>query len=126
MDLNALDTNIELMLALCELDGEQCHLNHGPLVDENPAAVEYLCQGFGDQETDTVQQEVRIPICEECANALYNEDWILVYCTFCNNSQWIYRPQAKLEYPDGNGIYWLDLCPFCTKVKNKWEGGEEA
>jgi len=120
MDLHLLDENLNMMVAKLELEGENCHLKHGPNGDR-PPAVDYLCQRLGDQKTGDVLQELRVPICKECAEALSNENWILAYCTYCQESQWIYRPKAKIKHPDGNGIYWLDVCPHCAEVANEYK-----
>ena len=117
--LDILDEEINLMMAKVELAGEYCHLKHSEYDPaENHPAVNYLCQNLGDKETGEVKQTLRIPICEECSESLYDENWILVYCTYCNKSQWILRRLAKFEYPEGNLIYFLDICPFCAKVKD--------
>lgn len=125
MDLEVLDDNINMMLAKFELTDEPCHLKHS---DEDPAenhpAVDYLCQGLGDQKTGEITSQIRIPVCVECINALKDNDWILCYCTYCNKSQWIYRPLAKREYPDGNLVYYMDICPFCAVVEDEY--GKEA
>lgn len=123
MDFTELNNDLSMLIARAELDGEVCHLKHS---EDDPAedhpAVDYLCQKMGDQETGEVKQELRIPVCAECAEALYDEDWILCYCTYCNHSQWIYRPYSKVEHPDGNGVYWLDVCPYCAEIANEWKG----
>ena len=122
MEFDTLNENLEMMIARLELEGEPCGLKHSKEDSaENHPATNYLCQRLGDQETGVPLQELRIPICEECAAALYDEDWILVYCTYCHKSQWIFRPQAKNNYPDGNLIYWLDLCPFCAEVMGEYK-----
>ena len=123
MNFELLDENLGLMMAKVELMGETCHLKHSkddPA--ENHPAVDYLCQRLGDQRTGEVTSEIRIPVCAECVEALHNEDWILAYCTYCNKSQWIYRPYAKVEHPKGNGIYWMDVCPHCAEIANEYKG----
>ena len=123
MDFMDLDYNIELMMAKLELEGKTCCLKHSRYDPaENHPAVEYLCQKLGDQKTGVETQELRIPICKECVDALNNPDWILAYCTYCQESQWIYRPKAKTHHPEGNGIYWLDVCPHCAEVVNEYKG----
>jgi hypothetical protein len=122
MDFEQLDKNIDMMMACLELEGATCGLKHSKEdPSENHPAINYLCQGLGNQDTGEKQQEIRVPICEECAEALRDRDWILVYCTYCNKSQWIYRPLAKNGYPPGNLVYWLDVCPFCAEVVNEYE-----
>ena len=123
MDFMDLDYNIELMMAKLELEGKTCCLKHSRYDPaENHPAVEYLCQKLVDQKTGVETQELRIPICKECVDALNNPDWILAYCTYCQESQWIYRPKAKMSHPEGNGIYWLDVCPHCAEVVNEYKG----
>jgi hypothetical protein len=121
LDFEDFDRNINLMMAKLELEGETCGLKHSKVdPSENHKAVDYLCQNFGDMESGEVKQELRIPICKECTEALYDEDWILCYCVYCHHSQWIYRPYAKMAHPPGNGIYWCDVCPFCAEVEDKY------
>jgi hypothetical protein len=122
MDFTELDHNFAMMIARAELDGETCHLKHS-VEDpaENHPAVDYLCQPLGDQKTGEATSEIRIPVCQECAEALYDENWILAYCTFCHSSQWIYRPYSKTEHLPGNGVYWLDICPHCAVVEDKFD-----
>lgn len=122
MDFTGLDENFAMMIARAELEGETCHLKHSMSdPSEDHPAVDYLCQPLGDQKSEVATSEMRIPICEECANALYNTDWILAYCTYCNKSQWIYRPKSKTIHPEGNGIYWLDVCPHCAEIANEYK-----
>ena len=76
------------------------HLNHGPGV-EPPKATNYLCQRLDDlnkEDYDPMMLSIpefsgnlnefgdtlRIPICDECIAALYDEDWLLFYCLTCN------------------------------------------
>ena len=107
---------LDMFLAAADLENECCVLKHGDAI-ERPA-VNYLCQNMKDKNTGEIHQ-LRIPICEECAEALYDPDWILMYCINCNKSQWLYRTKAKLQHPEGNGIYYFDVCPFCAEVEDK-------
>lgn len=118
MDLN---DNLELMMARLELEDTTCGLKHSKedLAGNHPA-VNYLCQHLGTSGEST--SGIRIPICQECENALADENWILCYCTYCNASQWIYRPKSKIQHPGGNGIYWLDVCPHCAEVETEYKG----
>lgn len=126
MIIEELDESIELMMTKLELEGQTCGLKHSKYdPSENHPAVDYLCQGLGNPKTNSTKQKLKIPVCAECAEALYNTDWILVYCVYCNRSQWIYRPRAKNDYPKGNIIYWLDVCPHCAEVVNEWQEGEK-
>lgn len=121
-DLDLLDSALDNLVAQAELEGATCALKHSKFDPSgNHPAVNYLCQGVGDTETKVTEYAVRIPICEECMEALYNEDWILVYCINCNKSQWIYRPLAKRGHQGGNIIYWLDVCPHCAEIANKYK-----
>jgi hypothetical protein len=123
MEFIQLDEQLERMFAKLELEGEFCHLKHSKSDPaENHPAIDYLCQGLGDQDENEVQQVLRIPICEECAEALYDPDWILAYCTYCHASQWIYRLKSKIAHPKGNGIYWMDVCPHCAEIANEYKG----
>lgn len=122
-DIYTLDCNLETMMAGIELEGQTCHLKHAPAqkIEDNPKAIDFLCQKFGNKKENIAYQELRIPICAECAAALYDPDWILAYCVNCHKSQWIYRPYAKMGHPPGNGIYWADSCPFCCQIANEWD-----
>lgn len=122
-EMDTIDDTIGGMLSALDLEHETCGLKHS---SEDPAenhdAVDYLCQKIGDPETGTGLYELRIPICEECHEALHDPGWILVYCVNCLKSQWICRRLAKNKYPNGNLIYWLDTCPFCAKVADEMYG----
>lgn len=122
MDFECLDDNFDLMMSTMALEGETCGLKHSKEdPSENHSAVNYLCHKLGRTKSGIVLQELRIPICEECCEALYDEDWIIAYCTYCNESQWIYRPKAKIEHPKGNGVYIMDVCPHCAEVVNEYK-----
>jgi len=120
MDTYVSSEDLNFILEHAELENETCHLKHSKEDPaENHEAVEYLCQHLGDKNTDAVYQEIRVPVCLECAEALLNPKWILMYCVFCFRSQWVYRPLAKYNYPPGNLVYWLDVCPFCAEIVNE-------
>lgn len=120
MDLDLLDEQLNMMLARAELEGETCGLKHSKKdPSENHPATNFLCQKLGNKKTKEGYQELRIPICEECSEALYDVDWILMYCTYCHKSQWVNREFAKKGYPPGNQVYWLDTCPFCAEIADK-------
>ena len=126
MDFTTLDENLALMIANIELEGETCGLKHSKNDPaENHYAVDYLCQIIGTKNDGSDTQELRIPICKECVSALNDKDWILCYCTYCHESQWIYRPKSKIGHPDGNGVYWLDVCPHCAEIVNEYKGKGE-
>lgn len=120
MGMQTPDDTSNFILEKAELENETCCLKHSK---DDPAekhkAVEYLCQHLGDKNTGTVHQEIRVPVCLECAEAIDNPNWILIYCVYCFKSQWVYRPFAKYHYPAGNLVYWLDCCPFCAEVMNE-------
>lgn len=121
MDFYNIKENLEDMVANLELEGEHCYLKHSSVDPaENHPAVDYLCQRLGNIEFKIAHHELRIPICQECIEALYDENWILVFCSNCTKSQWIYRPKAKLIHPPGNGIYLLDVCPHCAEISNQY------
>ena len=125
MNFENLDEQLNLMIARLELDGETCGLKHSEQdPSENHPAINYLCQNIGDQKIGIEFQQLQVPICEECTEALSDTDWILAYCTNCLKSQWIYRPYSKVYHPEGNGIYWMDVCPFCAEVANEYEEKE--
>lgn len=123
MDLDLLDEQLNMAISRAELEGETCGLKHSKKdPSENHPATNFLCQRLGNKKTKEPQQELRIPICEECSAALYDVDWILVYCTYCHKSQWINRNLAKKGYPPGNQVYFLDVCPFCSEIADRpWE-----
>jgi hypothetical protein len=122
-ELFLLDLGLNNMMAKIELENTTCGLKHS---SEDPAenhkAVDYICQRLGNKDIDSEDQEIRIPVCNECIEALHDENWILVFCVYCFKSQWICRRLAKKKYPKGNLIYWLDVCPFCSEVSDKYNG----
>jgi len=109
------DDNLDELLAMIGLIDKHCYLNHGPDIAP-PPAVDYLCQYVGKIEGDVGTADVllRIPICEECIDTLYNEDWLLFYCLSCNSSQWLIKSKAKKLYPKWESIKFLSMCPKCT------------
>lgn len=116
-----LNESIDISIAKMELLNEECGLSHGPkhLVPKKPLAVDYLCQMFGFSEEKTITDELRIPICAECIEGLYSGDWVLLYCITCNNSQWVYKPESKLDFNPGVSVVWMDECPKCPKEDTK-------
>ena len=100
--------------AIMELQGQTCMLNHNDEI-ERPA-VDFLCHRMGytlpnnDFQADA---ELRIPICEECAQGLCSGEEILFYCIECGASQWLLKAAAKNEYPEGTNIIALKKCPKC-------------
>ena len=132
-DLGKLDEALNFFIAKMNLIYEKCHLNHGIGI-EPPDATNYLCQKIGDLSApiydsidpallaipelsngvDDIEDVLRIPICEECAAGLYDEDWLLFYCLKCNSSQWLIKSKAKKLYPHWESIRFLAGCPICT------------
>lgn len=97
---------------------EKCNLNHG-IGTERSQAVDYLCQYVG---LNTVSRYLlTIPICAECAAALYDEEWLLFYCLTCNSSQWLLKNEAKKLYPKWESIIFLTECPMCVGKERKFE-----
>lgn len=112
---------IEKLVLLSELsNSEYCQLNHGPnTIEKDYIAVDYLICPIGYKESENIQvvvKELTIPICQECVDGLNNDNWVLIYCLSCLNSQWIYKLLAKMKYP--TNIVWLNGCPKCTKKFN--------
>jgi hypothetical protein len=120
VDLKDLDEMLGFFMAKAELDmiNEKCHLNHGIPEEGNPPAVDYLCQNLGLMGIQEVDSTIRIPVCEECAEALYSNEWILFYCVRCHSSQWLYRKLAKREYKEGIHVVWFSVCPKCVTFED--------
>lgn len=117
MSLNPEDLIMEQFLAGISLEGEICRLNHGD--DKERLAVDYLCHSIGynlPDGTNEIDSELRIPVCQECVDALSSNEWLLFYCTGCNASQWLFKPAAKKDYGDIN-IIALQKCPKCIVVE---------
>jgi len=115
---NILDACTDNLIAKIDLIGKVCQLNHGPEV-QSPPAVNYLCQYIG-RENDTPDL-YRIPICEECTAALYDEEWLLFYCITCNSSQWLLKSKARKLYPKWECVRFLHTCPMCSKCPEHTE-----
>lgn len=106
------DRALHEITAMAGLVNEKCYLNHGEGV-RPPQAVDYLCQHLGDIENEWPEILLTIPVCEECAGALYEEDWLLFYCLTCNNSQWLMKSKARKYYPPWESIIFFYRCPIC-------------
>ena len=125
IDLNenyVVESGFTDMFSGLELIDEPCALKHND--EEYHKAVDYLCQRFGKHNPDgsyTVNYELRIPVCEECIDSLYDPEWILFYCVKCQSSQWLNRTLAKKEYPKDTSIVFFDACPNCYKEDAKNE-----
>lgn len=114
MSITPEDIILDNLIAEVELEGETCVLNHHDSL-ERPA-VDFLCHQMGyllPDKTYEADTELRIPICEECVNALTNNDWILFYCVGCNESQWLKKDLAKMNYQEGTNMIALKKCPRC-------------
>lgn len=107
---------IDKLALMASLTEEVCGLSHGPDPDVNDGkkVVDYIAQGLGVHEGEGVsriEDRLVVPICEDCANALYDGVWVLLYCLSCNRSQWIIKELAKREYK--NNIVWMPECQNC-------------
>lgn len=114
METTMLDYIVNDFMANVELEDQQCILDHKD--EEYHQAVDYLCKKIGyniPEGNDIAEAEIRIPICQECADALLSKEWILFYCVECNSSQWLCRKHAKKEYPFDVNIIALKICPKC-------------
>ena len=100
-----------------EISELNCCLDHKDNIKRQ--AVEHLCQRFKDKHGQI--DMLKIPICAECAQALCGDEWVLLYCIYCNRSQWIYRPMAKLQYGKDVHVVWMDICPWCSEVTDKYD-----
>lgn len=100
-----------------ELQDEICHLKHSVMDPaENHPAVDYLCQHIGHAESEdssVVDYTLQIPICQECAEALQGDEWVLLFCLNCCKSQWVLRVLAKIMYPKEQHVVFMEDCPCC-------------
>ena len=103
-----------------------CHLNHGPDDYNKVKAVDYLTIPMGVAAVDGImrsENELVLPVCEQCSDGLTDPKWLLILCLNCISSQWIYKPESKLSYINKDlehpyqGII-LNGCPKCTKKFN--------
>jgi len=109
-----LDCVIDDFIATVELENTQCGLDHKD--KKYHQAVDYLCKKIGykiPEGDDIAEAEIRIPICQECVDALLSKEWIIFYCIECNSSQWLCRKYAKKEYPPDINVISLKTCPKC-------------
>lgn len=107
---------IDMVQLMAELVHEHCELNHGPNTrGEDFPASDYIILPMGYSE-DSIQEvcvrEMVVPVCFECAKALTEEEWSLLYCIECCSSQWVCRQLSKNQYR--HHILWLRGCPKCT------------
>jgi len=109
-----LDCVIDDFMAISGLENEPCCLDHKD--KEYHQAVDYLCKKIGytiPDANDVAEAELRIPICQECVDALLSNEWIIFYCVDCNSSQWLCRKYSKRVYPPDVNIIALKTCPKC-------------
>lgn len=112
--MNPEDIILSNFLAEVSLEGEVCGLKH--IDDVEHPAVDFLCHQMGYELPDGTYEadaELRIPVCQECAEALCGNEWILFYCVGCNSSQWCNRDLATKEYPRDLNIIAFKQCPKC-------------
>lgn len=109
---------IEKTLLLAELENSCCELNHGPGTNPNDyPASDYIVVPIGYKESDIKEvssRELVIPVCFECAQALINNEWTLLYCFECSSNRWVARKLSKNHYR--HHILWLRGCPDCTNT----------
>lgn len=101
---------------IAELVNQQCSLQHKDQGDH--PAVEYIVCPMGMKQSDIVsevQAYHTIPICKECAESLQNDEWVLIYCYKCNESQWVYKPLSRIRYKVDQHIIWIEGCPKCSE-----------
>lgn len=117
MDENGFLFNIEnifdLVHSKINLVDQKCKLWHLP-DEELPDACNYIVQDLGKFEVPL--EQIRIPICQECAEAISNGEWILLYCLKCNQSRWALKSKIKTEYiHKDKPINWMRYCPHCHR-----------
>jgi len=108
------DVIIDNLIAEAELTDQTCMLNHNDNIERS--AVDFLCHQIGLELPNGNYQadsELRIPICEECVAGLTSGEWVLFYCVGCNESQWLQKKYAKMNYKEGTNIIALKTCPKC-------------
>jgi hypothetical protein len=117
MTLDIMDLVLEDMALHANLDNEICGLKHSQKdPNRNHPAVDYLCHMMGITSKDgeeIADTELRIPICQECVDALIGNEWILFYCVYCGESQWLLKRLARNGYPEDTKIIAFKACPKC-------------
>ena len=116
-NMNEFDFRVQNIIDNLEISEEKCHLDHKD--NSEHKAIDYLCQNFKNKYDQL--DLLKIPICGECAQALHGNEWVLIYCIHCNRSQWIHRSEAKLQYGKDVHVVWLDICPWCSEVIDKYD-----
>jgi len=101
----------DLIQSMMNIQDDFCALWHMK-GEEIPRAVDYIVQNLGYSESNTVTEQIRIPICKECLDALNSGEWVLFYCVQCNQSRW---HNCSHSYKDwgNNVIKFFNGCPSC-------------
>jgi len=102
---------------IASLNNEICQLSHGPYDKLTRKATNCIINPIGQKTNKehgdaTIDKEFCIPICNECAIALSEDDWTLLFCLNCLNNVWVLREISKLSYR--HHIIWLGSCPKCS------------
>lgn len=107
--MKKIDNAVNDYVMKANLVGQTCALKHGKksLPKDHPA-IDYLSQNM-------VDGAIVIPVCQECVNALHGNDWVLLYCVNCNQSQWVCKRYAKRRYKDNEHVIFMTACPHCYK-----------
>lgn len=117
MALDMADLFLQEIAALADLDNETCGLKHSKAdPSENHPAVDYLCHMMGittEEGEEISDAQLRVPVCQECVDALLDNEWILFYCVYCGESQWMSRSKAKNNYSDDTKVIAFKACPKC-------------
>ena len=110
---------IELLQDLS--DGKtQCDLVHGKgYSKEDTTAIDYIVLPMGMTATETVSDYLVIPVCEYCAEALNDGEWVLLLCKDCLDSRWVWKKHSRLSYVNKDtglpySIIVFEGCPSCT------------
>ncbi|RKZ10842.1 hypothetical protein DRQ25_01670 [Candidatus Fermentibacteria bacterium] len=114
--MEMLDEGLQKLIATVDLEGTTCGLKHSAEdPSEDHPAVDYLCQNLGYDLDGNIMIDaiIQIPVCEECANALYGAEWVLCYCTECMSSQWILKSKSKVRFDNDVHVIWMKECPVC-------------
>ena len=106
---------IEHLHAVADIEaGTECVLKHED--DEPREAVNAIMIPMGDTATLTHFHDLYIPVCQDCQDALIDEEkvWVLFYCVRCNENQWAIRELCCRVYTDP--IIFMDGCPKCEEI----------
>lgn len=112
----------QMMLDLMD-KSYRCALKHAP-GEEVPPPVDYIVIPLGNIETGETIHELTIPVCEECAEALYSKEWVLILCLRCSANQWICRELAQLKYfhKTSGKLYKMIGLYGCPECNNEFGG----